>query len=110
MDLTDPANPIEISSVINAQLCKSNRVKINSDFAYIPLETNPGGIGIINISNPYHLSFVKIIKNIHDDIGNRIITPYSLVITHNYLYLFGSAGSSSNKMAIFKLSYAENSY
>ncbi len=104
-DLTNPKNPIELSSVLNDQLAKSNRVKINSDFAYLPLETNPGGIGIIDISNPYHLAFVNAITNIHDDAGNKIITPYTLAIAHDYLYLFGTADGSSNKMAIFKLAY-----
>lgn len=107
-DLKEPQNPVKISSAINGQLAKANRVKLNSNFAYLPLETDPGGIGIVNIAYPYRLSLVKTITDIHDTAGNQIRKPYTLAITHNYLYLFGTAGSSTNKMAIFKLSYTSS--
>jgi hypothetical protein len=75
-------------------LGKSNRVKIRGNYAYMPLEQHPGGVGIVNIKEPNHLTY-KVITNIE-----KVEKPYALAIKDDYLYIFGTKNHS---MAIMQI-------
>jgi len=83
-DISNPEDPIEISHVILEQLAGSNRVKLHDRHAFLPIEAEPGGIGILNLSDPHNVVFDKVIEN------TDAIKPYALAIKDNYLYVLGS--------------------
>jgi len=101
-DLSNPAAPVETSRVINSDFNRSNRVKIKDNFAYIPLEQDIGGVGIINIADPHNLSAVTTVTGITDpnDSSKKIETPYALEVKDDYLYVFGTTAST---MAIMQI-------
>ena len=95
-DARNPRKLRELSHVLDMKLSKSNRVKIQGNYAYIPLEQVPfGGVGIIDISNPRRLKKVLAFRKIP-----KIIRPYTLFVNKNYLYIWGSY---SKNMAILQI-------
>ena len=62
----------------------SNRVKVHEGYAYLPIEGEPGGIGIINVNDPHHVLFNNVVKS------TEAIKPYALVCKDNYLYVMGA--------------------
>ncbi len=83
-DISQPHNPVEISQVIIQELAGSNRVKVHEGYAYLPIEADPGGIGIVNVSDPHHVVFNKVIQS------TDAIVPYALECKDNYLYVMGT--------------------
>ncbi|MED7820010.1 MULTISPECIES: LVIVD repeat-containing protein [unclassified Francisella] len=95
-DITDPANIKELSHTCSIESAKANRVRVSGNYAFLPLEQgNTGAFSIIDISNPYNLKQVAIIK----DIPN-IKKSYTLSVKDNYIYIFGS---KNNNLAVLKL-------
>jgi len=96
-DISQPDQPVEISQVILPELAGSNRVKVHEGYAYLPIEPiekddglprEPGGIGIVNVSDPHHVVFNNVIKS------TEAIKPYALVCKDNYLYVMGSESNT----------------
>ena len=83
-DISQPDKPIEMSRVIIPQLAGSNRVKVYEGYAYLPIEAEPGGIGIVNVSDPDHMVFNQFDQN------DGAIKPYALAIKDNYIYVIGT--------------------
>ncbi len=83
-DISQPDKPVEISRVIIPELAGSNRVKVHEGYAYLPIEAEPGGIGIVNVSDPHQVVFNKVIQS------TDAIKPYALVCKDNYLYVMGT--------------------
>ena len=83
-DISQPENPVEISHVITGDLAGSNRVKLHAGYAFLPIEAEPGGIGIVNLSDPHNVVFDRVVKS------TDAIKPYALAIKDNYLYVLGS--------------------
>lgn len=83
-DISQPDKPVEISQVIMPELAGSNRVKVHEGYAYLPIEADPGGIGIVDVSDPRHVVFDKVIPS------TDAIVPYALVCKDNYLYVMGT--------------------
>jgi len=86
-DISQPDKPVEISHAIRPELAYSNRVKVHEGYAYLPIEpikAEPGGIGIVDVSNPYHVVFNKFVQSDH------AIKPYALAVKANYLYVMGA--------------------
>ena len=94
-DVSTPSDPKLISQVINSELIKSNRVWIQGDYAFLPLEVDPGGVGIVDISDSSKLASVKDVTDIQG-----VKEPYALAIKEDYLYVFGS---ETNTMAIMRI-------
>ena len=79
-------------------MAKANRVNIQGNYVFIPLEFEVGGgVGIIDKTNPKKLVFVKSAINIPG-----VSKPYCLAVKENYLYLFSSKTSSMIVMEIVK--------
>ena len=52
-DITDPWNIHELSHVFNEEMYKANRVKIQGDFVFMPLELEDGGgVAVVDRTNP----------------------------------------------------------
>ena len=83
-DISQPENPVEISQVISEELAGSNRVKLHAGYAFLPIEAEPGGIGIVNLSDPHNVVFERVVES------TDAIKPYALSIKDNYLYVLGS--------------------
>jgi hypothetical protein len=83
-DISQPENPVEISHVISTELAGSNRVKLHAGYAFLPIEAEPGVIGIVNLSDPHNVVFDKVVES------TDAIKPYALAIKDNYLYVLGS--------------------
>lgn len=97
-DISDPKNIYELSHVFNKDMCKANRVKIQGDYVFMPLEVeNGGGVAIVDRTNPKNLLHVKTVLNIPG-----VIKPYCLAIKQDYLYLFGSKTNSMVVMQIIE--------
>jgi hypothetical protein len=77
------------------ELGGSNRVKLQGDRAFVPLEADPGGFAIIDVSNPALPRLVHLETNIPG-----ISTPYTLEVNRDYLYIFSGR---EPKMAVFRL-------
>jgi hypothetical protein len=83
-DISQPETPVEISHVISEELAGSNRVKLHAGYAFLPIEAEPGGVGIVNLRDPYNVVFERVIKS------TDAIKPYALAIKDNYIYVLGS--------------------
>ena len=83
-DISQPENPVEISHVITEELAGSNRVKLHEGFAFLPIEADPGGIGIVNLSDPHNVVFDRVVES------TDAIKPYALAIKDDYLYVLGT--------------------
>ncbi|WP_150467860.1 LVIVD repeat-containing protein [Francisella sp. SYW-9] len=95
-DIKDPANIKELSHTCTQQSAKANRVRIEKNYAYLPLEQeDTGAFSIIDISNPHKLKEVAVIKNIPN-----INKAYTLSVKGNYVYIFGT---KDNNLTILKL-------
>jgi len=95
-DISNPKNIHELSHVISKDMAKANRVKIQGNYVFIPLEFEEGGgVGIIDKTNPKKLVYIKSVLNIPG-----VSKPYCLAIKEDYLYLFSS---KTNSMAIMQI-------
>lgn len=96
-DISDPENMRELDHVETLALARANRVKIQGDYAFLPLEQETGGgIGIVNISDPSNLSDPTWKLDI-----DGVSLPYTLAVKGDYIYVFGVREKS---MAILKMS------
>jgi hypothetical protein len=97
-DINDPENIFELSHVFNEQMYKANRVKLQGDYAFMPLEIEDGGgVAVVNRADPENLLYVKTVFDIPG-----VIKPYCLAVKQDYLYIFGSKTNSMAVMQIFK--------
>jgi len=97
-DVSDPRNIHELSHVFSKDMAKANRVKIEGDYVFMPLEVeNGGGVAIVDRTNPKKLLHVKTVLNIPE-----VSKPYCLTIKQDYLYLFSSKTNSMVVMQIIK--------
>jgi hypothetical protein len=97
-DVSDPRNIHELSHVFSKGMGKANRVKIQGDYVFMPLEIESGGgVAIVDRTNPKNLLHVKTVLNIPE-----VIKPYCLAIKQDYLYLFSSKTNSMVVMQIIK--------
>jgi hypothetical protein len=97
-NVVDPANFTVIDTLVRPELEQSNRVKLTRNYAFLPLEQEPGGFAIVDAKNPANLKLTALATGIVD-----VETPYTLEIKNNYAYVFGSATDS---MAIFQIQRA----
>lgn len=97
-DVSDPMNIHELSHVFNKDMAKANRVNIQGDYVFMPLEfENGGGVAIVDRTNPMKLLHVKTVIDIP-----KVSKPYCLAIKQDYLYLFSSKTNSMVVMQIIK--------
>jgi hypothetical protein len=97
-DVSDPRNLYELSHVFTEDMAKANRVKIQGDLVFMPLEIeNGGGVAIVDRTNPKKLLHVKTVLNIPE-----VIKPYCLAVKEDYLYLFSSKTNSMVVMEIIR--------
>jgi hypothetical protein len=97
-DVSDPMSIHELSHVFNKDMAKANRVNIQGDYVFMPLEfENGGGIAIVDRTNPMKLLHVKTVIDIP-----KVSKPYCLAIKQDYLYLFSSKTNSMVVMQIIK--------
>jgi len=97
-DISDPKNIYELSHVFSKDMYKANRVKIQSDYVFMPLEIEDGGgVAIVDRTNPKNLLHVKTVVNIPG-----AVKPYCLAIKQDYLYVFGSKTNSMVVMQIIE--------
>ncbi len=97
-DVSDPRNIHEISHVFSKDMAKANRVKIQGDHVFLPLEVeNGGGVAIVDRTNPKKLLHVKTVIDIPE-----VSKSYCLAIKQDYLYLFCSKTNSMIVMQIIK--------
>ena len=97
-DISDPWNIYEFSHVFNEEMYKANRVKIQDDLVFMPLELEEGcGVAVVDITNPKGLLHVKTFFDIPG-----AIKPYCLAVKQGYLYLFGSKTNSMVVMEIIE--------
>lgn len=97
-DVSDPRNIHELSHVFSKDMAKANRVKIQGDYVFMPLEfENGGGVAIVDRTNPKKLLHVKTVIDIPG-----VSKPYCLAIKQDYLYLFSSKTNSMVVMQIIK--------
>ena len=95
-DISDPRNIFELSHVLNKGMYKANRVKIQGDYAFMPLEIEDGGgLAVVDRTNPENLLYVKTVLDIPG-----VIKPYCLAVKEDYLYLFGS---KTNSMVVMRM-------
>ena len=95
-DISDPENIFELSHVFNKQMYKANRVKLQGNYSFMPLEIEDGGgVAVVDRTDPENLLYVKTVLDIPG-----IIKPYCLAVKQDYLYLFGS---KTNSMAVIQI-------
>ncbi len=96
--ISDPRNTFELSHVINKEMYKANRVKIQGQRVFMPLEIEDGGgVAIVDRTDPMNLLYVKTVSDIPG-----VIKPYCLAVKQDYLYLFGSKTNSMVVMQIIE--------
>lgn len=100
-DVSDPPRFRLVGRLVMSELARANRVKLEGNRAFLPLEVDPGGFAIVDVSNPTAPVLVQIETNIPG-----ISTPYTLEVNRNYLYVFGSV---EPKMAVFRLEHDASS-
>ena len=81
--------------IVMPELARANRVKLQGDRAFLPLETELGGFAVIDTSDPSAPTLVHLATGI-----SGISAPYTLEVNGDYLYLFGT---TEPKMAVFHL-------
>jgi hypothetical protein len=94
-DVSDPPHFRPVGRLVMPELGGSNRVKLQGDRAFLPLETEPGGFAIVDVGDPTSPRLV----HLETDIPG-ITTPYTLEVNRDYLYIFSS---QEPKMAVFRL-------
>jgi hypothetical protein len=94
-DVRDPAHFTLVGQIVMPELARSNRVKLQGDWAFLPLQVDPGGFAAIDATDPRipRLAFVTTPVP-------GISTPYTLEVREDHVYLFGS---TEPKMAVFRL-------
>ncbi len=101
-DITDPDHAFEVSRVLSSKAPKANRVKLEGDYAFLPLESKPSpifgsllrgapldGIAVVNVRNPRAPYLVSTLRHIT---GAEI--PYTLLAYGEYVYVFSSLEKS----------------
>ena len=97
-DISNPKKIHELSHVVSKDMAKANRVNIQGNYVFIPLEFEEGGgVGIVDKTNPKKLVYVKSVLNIPG-----VSKPYCLAVKDDYLYLFSSKTNSMSIMKIIK--------
>ena len=100
-EITDPKNIFELSHVFSEEMYKANRVKLQGDFVFMPLEIEDGGgVAVVDRNNPKNLRHVKTVLDIPG-----VIKPYCLAVKQDYLYIFGS---KTNTMVVMKIIEEKN--
>lgn len=94
-DTTIPGQLEPVALLGDTALAKSNRVKIDGDLAWLPLEQTPGGIAAIDIATPSHPELVTWQVDVPG-----VTKPYTAQPHEGFLYLFGTEEAS---MAIFEI-------
>jgi hypothetical protein len=94
-DVSDPPHFRPVGRLVMPELGGSNRVKLQGDRAFLPLEVEPGGFAIIDVGDPTSPRLL----HLETDIPG-ITTPYTLEVNRDYLYIFSSR---EPKMAVFRL-------
>lgn len=89
VDVTDPANPVEVMQVPGANN-HWREIKVSGDYAYVTTEGG-GGLQIVNLSSLPNVAGVTY----HDWTGDGVIagqlsTIHALHIDGHYVYLYGS--------------------
>jgi hypothetical protein len=98
-DVADPAGFRSLGALVRSDLARSNRVKLHDNLAFLPLEQEPGGFAVIDVSDPASPGLVALVRGIHG-----ISMPYTLVVNHDHLYVFGTEEAA---MAVFRLERGE---
>lgn len=94
-DVSDPPRFRLVGRLVMPELARSNRVKLQGEHAFLPLEVDPGGFAILDASDPAAPTLVHLATDIPG-----ISTPYTLEVTRDHLYVFGSR---EPRMAVFRL-------
>lgn len=94
-DVSDPPHFRLVGRLVMPELAGSNRVKLQGDRAFLPLEAEPGGFAIVDVADPMSPRLLHLATNIPG-----IAMPYTLEVHRDYLYIFGS---QEPKMAVFRL-------
>lgn len=94
-DVSDPPHFRLVGRLVMPELAGSNRVKLQGDRAFLPLEVEPGGFAIVDVADPSSPELLYLATNIPG-----IAMPYTLEVNRNYLYIFSSR---EPKMAVFRL-------
>lgn len=94
-DVSDPPHFRLVGRLLMPELARANRVKLEDDRAFLPLEVDPGGFAIVDVSNPAAPTLVKLVTDIPG-----VSTPYTLEVHRDHLYIFSS---HEPKMAVFRL-------
>jgi hypothetical protein len=94
-DVRDPPHFRLVGRLVMPELTRANRVKLQEDRAFLPLEVDPGGFAIIDIGNPAAPTLVRLVTGIPG-----ISTPYTLELNRDHLYIFSSR---EPRMAVFRL-------
>lgn len=94
-DVSDPPHFRLVGRLLMPELGHANRVKLQDDRAFLPLEADPGGFAILDVGNPVAPALVRLVTGIPG-----ISMPYTLEVNRDHLYVFGSR---EPKMAVFRL-------
>ena len=94
-DVSDENNIVLLDSLLRPELAKSNRVKLFDSFAVLPLEQDPGGVAIIDVSDVSQLKFVGLAQDVFS-----LTMPYTAEVKENYLYAFSAAEEA---MVVFEI-------
>jgi hypothetical protein len=98
-DVEDPANFRALGAVLRPELAWSNRVKVQGDLAFLPLEQKRGGFGVVDVGEPSSPGLVALVRDIRG-----VTKPYTLAVREDHLYIFGTREAT---MAIFRLERGE---
>jgi hypothetical protein len=98
-DVEDPPHFREVGAILRSDLAHANRVKLDRDSAFLPLEQDPGGFAIVDVAKPEAPELVSLVRDIPD-----VTEPYTLAINRDHLYVFGTREAS---MAVFRLERGE---
>lgn len=100
-DVSDPPRFRLVGRLVEPELARSNRVKLDGDRAFLPLEVDPGGFAILDVRDQTAPTLVHLATDIPG-----ISTPYTLEVNRDHLYIFSS---HEPKMAVFRLERGDGS-
>jgi hypothetical protein len=100
-DVSDPPRFRLVGRLVEPELARSNRVKLDGDRAFLPLEADPGGFAIVDVRDQRAPTLVHLATDIPG-----ISTPYTLEVNRDHLYIFSS---HEPKMAVFRLEHGDES-
>jgi hypothetical protein len=94
-DVSDPPRFRLVGQLVMPELARANRVKLQGDLAFLPLEVDPGGFAVVDVGDPASPTLVHLTTDVPG-----ISTPYTLEVSGDHLYVFGSR---EPKLAVFRL-------